>query len=115
MAQRLLRLICKHCKEPCDVQREQLPPDFELPEGQPIYHGKGCRECRGTGYAGRQGIFELLLLNDELRELVVQRASANILLAAAKRAGLTLLRDDGWSKVRAGLTTVEEVLRVTKA
>jgi general secretion pathway protein E/type IV pilus assembly protein PilB len=115
MAQRLLRTICKSCKEPLEVEHERLPPDFTLADGEQVFHGAGCRDCRGSGYSGRQGIFELLTLNHELKELIVQRASANVLLEAALANGLRLLREDGWDKVRAGMTTVEEVLRVTKA
>ncbi|MCG3136677.1 MAG: Type II secretion system protein E [Phycisphaerae bacterium] len=115
LAQRLVRTICKHCRKSIDADRDRLPADFELGRGETIYQGVGCRNCRGTGYAGRLGIFELLTFSDELRELVVQRASANILLKEAVRNGLQLLRHDGWDKVRAGLTTIEEVLRVTKA
>ena len=115
MAQRLLRKICKHCKEPLDLEHVKLPSDFQIEKDETVFHGTGCRECRGSGYAGRTGIFELLIMNDELRELVVQRAAANVLRNVAVRAGLRLLREDGWDKVRAGLTTVEEVLRVSKA
>ena len=114
MAQRLLRRICKSCKEPVEVNPERLPADFNW-QGQTLYHGKGCRECRGSGYAGRQGIFELLVFNDELKEMVNQRASANLLLQSAIGSGLEVLRVDGWKKVLDGITTVEEVLRVSKA
>ncbi len=115
LAQRLIRIICEKCKQPMKVEPKQLPPDFKLDKGTVLYHGTGCRECRGSGYAGRRGIFELLILDDELRDMIVQRASATQLMRAALRNGLQLLREDGWDKVRAGLTTVEEVLRVTKA
>ena len=115
LAQRLLRVICKKCKQPMKVEPKQLPPDFKLDEGTTLYHGTGCRHCRGSGYSGRQGIFELLILDDTLREMIVQRASAAQLLKVALKHGLRLLRHDGWDKVRAGVTTVEEVLRVSKA
>ena len=114
LAQRLLRTICEKCKEPMTVDAKQLPPDFKLDRGQTLYHGKGCRHCRGSGYAGRLGVFELLVLDDSLRELVIRRASAAEMLKVAVKGGLRLLRDDGWDKVRAGQTTVEEVLRATK-
>ncbi|QOJ15343.1 MAG: Flp pilus assembly complex ATPase component TadA [Planctomycetia bacterium] len=115
MAQRLVRTICKHCREsyvPEDVRA--LPKDFEYKPGEKLARGRGCRECHNTGYAGRRAIYELLSLNDELRELIVQRASASQLLPAARRNGLRLLRDDGWAMVRAGHTTPEEVVRATK-
>ena len=115
LAQRLVRMICKKCKQSVKVEAQQLPADFKLDKGAKLYHGKGCRDCRGSGYSGRQGIFELLVLDDELRDLIVQRASAAQLLRVAVKNDVRLLRMDGWDKVRAGLTTVEEVLRVTKA
>ena len=91
-----------------------LPPDFELEPNQKLFRGKGCRECRHIGYKGRLGIFELLMMTPELRELVVTRASAGQILKVARRDGLKSLREDGWNKVRAGLTTPQEVLRVAK-
>ena len=115
LAQRLVRTICKHCKEAYKPDVDQLPKDFQLPPDGLLYRGRGCRECRNVGYKGRVGIYELLMMNDELRELVVQRASAGVIQEAAIRNGLKLLREDGFDKVRAGLTTCEEVLRVAKA
>ncbi|MCZ6652765.1 MAG: type II secretion system ATPase GspE, partial [Planctomycetota bacterium] len=115
LAQRLLRVICEKCKQPTKVEPKQLPPDFKIDKSTTLYHGTGCRHCRGSGYAGRQGIFELLILDDTLRDMIVQRASAAQLLRVALKDGLRLLRHDGWDKVRAGITTVEEVLRVSKA
>jgi general secretion pathway protein E/type IV pilus assembly protein PilB len=115
LAQRLVRKICPSCKEGYAPDRAALPPDFEFKPGAQLYRGRGCRECRHIGYRGRLGIYELLLMNDEIRELVVQRASAGVIQKAARRNGLRLLREDGWEKVRAGVTSPEEVLRVTKA
>jgi len=115
LAQRLVRTICPHCKESYEPDRAGLPADLDLEPGQQLHRGHGCRECRYVGYKGRIGIFELLMLNEELRELVVQRASASRIQQAALTNGLRLLREDGWDKVRAGHTTPEEVLRVTKA
>ena len=89
---------------------------FDYEPGQVLWRGSGCRDCRGTGYAGRRGLFELFVMNDELREMILQRKSAVQLLPVAKdKAGLVLLRDEGWRLVRAGHTTLEEVLRATKA
>ena len=93
----------------------ELPGDFELEPGEKLRRGNGCMECRHTGYRGRLGIFELLMMNDELRELVVKHASATQVLEVARRYGLKLMREDGWAKVRRGLTTVHEVNRVTKS
>ncbi len=115
MAQRLVRTICPHCKEQYVPEHPgQLPRDFDYQPGEKLWRGRGCRECRQTGYAGRRAIFELLVMDDELREMVVQRKSAAQMLPVARRNGLRLLREDGWRLVRRGLTTPEEVLRATK-
>ncbi len=115
LAQRLVRTICKHCREQYVPENpDTLPRDFVYQPGEKLWRGHGCRDCRNTGYAGRQGVFELMVLNDELRELIVQRKSAAQLLPAARSAGLCLLREDGWRLVRDGRTTPEEVLRATK-
>ncbi|HOB74158.1 MAG TPA: type II secretion system ATPase GspE [Phycisphaerae bacterium] len=114
LAQRLVRKICPHCKEAYEPDLAALPKDLVLEPGQLLYRGRGCRECRNIGYRGRLGIFELLMIDDELREMIVQRASAGRIQQVALKHGLKLLREDGWGKVRAGLTTPEEVLRATK-
>ena len=113
LAQRLVRTICPHCREEYKPDRDALPQDFVIDKGQVLYRGVGCRECRQIGYRGRIGIYELMLINDELRELIVQRASAGRIRQVAMQHGLRLLRQDGWDKVLAGHTTCEEVLRVT--
>jgi type II secretion system protein E len=113
LAQRLVRTICPHCKEAYEPDREALPQDFKIEKGQVLYRGIGCRECRQVGYRGRIGIYELLMMNDEIRELVVQRGSAGRIRHVGLNNGLKLLRQDGWDKVLAGHTTCEEVLRVT--
>lgn len=115
LAQRLVRKVCSHCKEAYLPDRAALPADFEIKPGQQLYRGRGCRECRHIGYSGRLGIYELLVMNDEIRELVVQRSSSMVIQKAALRNGLRLLREDGWNKVTVGVTTPEEVLRVSKA
>jgi len=108
LAQRLVRLICPHCKTPAG---RKLTPGGEWIE---TWRGAGCPYCFGAGYSGRIGIFELMELNDELRGLIMQNADAVALTAAARRNGMRRLAEDGWLKVRIGLTTVEEVLRVTQ-
>jgi type II secretory ATPase GspE/PulE/Tfp pilus assembly ATPase PilB-like protein len=115
LAQRLLRTNCKHCKEEYEPDLASLPADFELEPGEHLWRGRGCRECHNSGYSGRIGIYELLMMTPEVRELVVGRASSTELLDQARKQGLAVLREDGWRKVREGRTTPEEVLRVTKA
>jgi general secretion pathway protein E len=119
MAQRLVRLLCRECREPCHPRQLDLPDDFPVDEclrrGERLYKAVGCRQCRGTGYSGRMGIYELLETNDEIRRLATEQAPTHVVKQAAIRAGMRTLREDGWRKVRRGLTTVEEVLRVTKA
>jgi general secretion pathway protein E/type IV pilus assembly protein PilB len=114
IAQRLVRKICVHCREEYEPDVSQLPGDLILKPGQKLFRGAGCRECRDCGYRGRIGIYELLVINDQLREMIVQRRSAQDLLVVAKRQGMHMIRDDGWEKVVGGLTTVEEIARVTK-
>ena len=87
----------------------------DLGNGATLYRAVGCRCCRGTGYNGRVGLFELLQTNDEVRRLAGERAPTNVIRQAAARAGMRTLRQDGWRKVGSGQTTVDEVLRVTKS
>ncbi|HSW43986.1 MAG TPA: type II secretion system ATPase GspE [Phycisphaerae bacterium] len=115
LAQRLVRRICPRCKEEYTPDYAALPPDLNLESGQKLRRGRGCRECRNIGFKGRLGIFELLMMTDEVRELVVQRSSAWKIQQLAMEQGLRLLREDGWEKVRSGVTTPEEVLRASKA
>jgi len=114
MAQRLVRTVCPACKKAYVPDRDQLPDDFELPDGQVLYRGEGCRKCRRTGYYGRTGLFELMVSTEAIRERIMARAPASEIAAAAKQAGMHLLRQDGWQKVRDGKTTPEEVTRGTK-
>ncbi len=114
MAQRLLRTICSACKEEYSPDRAELPADFVLEPGASLWRGKGCKRCRGTGYKGRMGLYELVEINDPIRDKVMARSSASdIVRTAQSTAGLRLLREDGWTKVRAGITTPEEVVRST--
>ena len=114
MAQRLVRTVCAECKEEYEPDREQLPADFCLEPGQRLWRGAGCRKCRGTGFRGRTGLFELLVADDPIREKIMERSSSGSIMNVAVRQGLRLLRKDGWMKVRAGITTPEEVMRSTK-
>jgi len=115
LAQRLVRKICESCKTAYEPEVAIIPPDFGYQPGEALHRGTGCRECRHTGYKGRLGIFELLVMNDEIRNLIVSRGTAtDIRNLARAKYGMKLLRDDGWTKVRSGITTVEEVVRVSK-
>jgi type II secretion system protein E len=111
MAQRLVRTICENCKEPYEPDGEQLPADFHFRKGEVLYRGAGCKRCRGTGYRGRSGLFELMVSTDAIREKIMVRAQSSELVKIAKDSGLRLIREDGWLKVRAGVTTPEEVIR----
>ncbi len=118
MAQRLVRTLCRHCREAYMPSEEDVPSDFPLEDytaGQPIYRAKGCRQCRNTGYSGRLGIYELLISNEEIRVLASERRGTNEIRKAAIASGMRTLRQDGWLKVARGVTSIEEVLRVTKA
>src|SRR5262245_33786949 len=108
LAQRLVRVICKHCKTPAG---KALSPEGEMVH---VHHGVGCAECQGRGYTSRVGIFELMEVNDYIRKLIMGNADASVLTEAARRNGMSNLREDGWKKVREGVTTVSEVMRVTQ-
>src|SRR5512146_2264282 len=117
MAQRLVRTICPHCKveqkvEPDYLRRIGFPED-EIGTAK-FWRGVGCESCRQQGYQGRLAIYELLVLNEALRPLVLSRAPASTIAQRAIEFGMRTLRTDGWNKVKAGLTTIEEVLRVTQ-
>lgn len=116
MAQRLVRRLCKHCREPYEPDRDKMPADFpwQRLEGRPLYRQVGCRECRHVGYSGRMGIYELLLTDNNIRQLAHDRASTWQIKQAAVKQGMRTLRDDGWTKAMAGQTTVDEVLRITR-
>ena len=108
LAQRLVRVICPACKQRDGVA---LSPDGEAVE---TYRGAGCEQCNGRGYTSRVGIFEMMEVNDEVRKLIMTDADATVLTRAARKNGMRNLREDGWRKVRDGVTTVQEVLRVTQ-
>lgn len=115
IAQRLVRTIHKGCKVHWTPEHpEKLPEDFGYTPGEELWIGEGCRECRNTGYAGRRAVYELLLMTDEIRQMVLDRKSASQILPVARANGLKLLREEGWRLVRKGVTTPAEVLRATK-
>ena len=117
LAQRLVRRICEQCKEPVQLRSELLinlgvdPAD--LGAGFPTFHGRGCSNCGNTGYRGRLAVYEVMVMRDELRELILKGVSAMELKRAAVKLGLSTLRMSALQKVREGLTTVDETLRVT--
>ena len=115
MSQRLVRRLCNTCKQPVNLDDIDLPHDFprDQVDGD-IFSATGCRECRNVGYSGRLGIYELMLTTDEVRDLATQNASSWELKKIAVRNGMKTLRDDGWRKVIAGKTSLDEVLRITK-
>ncbi len=115
LAQRLVRIICPNCREeikPADIAAmcEELGTD---PPWR-LFRGAGCRQCQGTGYRGRMGVFELMPVTEEIRGMILNRASARDIRMAAAKLGMRSLREDGWRLVAAGKTTLEEVLRATK-
>jgi type IV pilus assembly protein PilB len=116
VAQRLVRTICVNCKSPYTPSNEELMMLGLTPDqvaGQQFYYGKGCEICKNTGYKGRTALFEILDANDRIRDMILEKASATKLRAVAQRAGMISLRDAGISKVFAGLTTIEEVVKET--
>ncbi len=118
VAQRLVRRLCRHCKRPRAMTDEAFLRGVQFPlerlrEGT-VMEAVGCEECRQTGFRGRTGLYEIILVGEHLRPLILERASSSTLKAAALRHGMRTLRDDGWTKALAGLTTIEEVLRVSE-
>ncbi len=115
VAQRLVRLICPDCREALPAaEAERACRQHGLEDLRTLYRGIGCRQCQNTGYRGRTGIFELMMVGDPMRNLILERASAQALRELAEARGMNSLRRDGWRLVLAGRTTVEELLRVTK-
>ena len=117
MAQRLVRVICKSCKEAYTPDKASflkigIPP--EMAEGKTIYRGRGCAECLNTGYKGRTGLFELMPMDDEIKNLILKTSDANDIKRMAVKRGMITLRRDGAQKVLDGITTIEEIFRVTQ-
>jgi type II secretory ATPase GspE/PulE/Tfp pilus assembly ATPase PilB-like protein len=109
-------VLCVHCKQPDDsATAHAFKAKLGIPQDTMLYKSVGCRECRNTGFHGRQAIFEWMDTNPEIRQLILQNTSSDVLREAARRAGMRSLAEDGWRLVRKGMTTVEEVLSVTTA
>ncbi len=118
VAQRLVRLICPKCKGPEPVTNE-LSKIVEWKskdmEAVTLFEGRGCGFCKGTGYYGREAIYELLVLDEEIRQMIMARAPASLVRSCAIKNGMKTLHQDGWDKIRRGLTTLSEVIRVTQS
>ena len=116
IAQRLVRRLCSNCKTEYSPSLEQLmelelrPEDVE---GRTFWYGKGCENCNNTGYRGRQGIYEIMLLDDEMRDLIIKHASTQVLRLESKKRGMRTLRQSGLMAIYDGITTIEEVVRET--
>jgi len=116
VAQRLVRRICTSCKTPFEPSEAQLMELMLMPEdvkGKEFYYGRGCDRCNGTGYKGRIAVFEIMVFNDEIRELIMNQASTDVLRAAAQKGGMTLLRDNGLAAIYDGITTIDEIAKET--
>jgi general secretion pathway protein E len=117
LAQRLVRVACPHCREPYKpdaVIMREMKVEAEGIEQLNIFEVKGCDKCSQTGYWGRSGIFEYLEITDGIRRLILEKRDSNIIKEVARKSGMRTLREDGWLKVRQGMTTISEVLRVTQ-
>jgi type II secretion system protein E len=115
LAQRLVRVLCPLCKqEDTSPQANAFKAQQNIPADTRIFRAVGCRECRQTGYHGRRAIFEWMDSNNEMRQLILKNCSSDQIREAARRGGMRPLAEDGWRLVRSGVTTPEEVLRVTK-
>ena len=116
VAQRLVRRICTNCKTPFDPDEAQLKEigltEEDIKDKQ-LYYGRGCNRCNGTGYKGRTGLYEIMLFTEEIRNLIMNRASSNVLRVAAQKAGMRPLRDNGLAAIFDGITTIDEVVKET--
>jgi len=113
VAQRLVRVIDPNCKETYKPSPHLIKEFPSLKPNTNFYYGKGCNACKGIGFKGRKGIFELLVMNEEIKELVTAKASASAVKRAAEKQGMKTMRDNGLDKALAGVTTLEEILQVT--
>jgi type IV pilus assembly protein PilB len=116
VAQRLVRRICENCKtqfEPSETQLMELQLMPDDVKGKKFYYGRGCSKCNRTGYRGRIGIFEIMVFNDEIRDLIMNQASTNVLRAAGIKNGMRLLRDNGLAAIYDGITTIDEIAKET--
>jgi type II secretory ATPase GspE/PulE/Tfp pilus assembly ATPase PilB-like protein len=116
LAQRLVRTICPDCRAEATYDPEYLRAnEFTAAPGTKVYRGKGCDTCRQTGYRGRAAIFEVCIVTEGLRRMIIRKETGSALKARAIQDGMESLRTDGWRRVLKGQTTVEEIVRVTQA
>ena len=116
LAQRLVRVLCPHCKKPdTSATAQAFKAKLGIDASVTLFHTTGCRECRNTGFFGRQAIFEWMDTDEEIRQLILKNASTDQIRKAARKGGMRTLAEDGWRLVAQGITTVEEVLSVTTA
>ncbi len=115
LAQRLVRILCPQCRTemPIDADTARMLAGTEKPVGMTVYREKGCPACSDTGYKGRLGIYELLVVGDSVRGQILKKASAHVIRDSARKEGMSTLREDGLSKVASGITSIAEVARVT--
>jgi type II secretory ATPase GspE/PulE/Tfp pilus assembly ATPase PilB-like protein len=113
VAQRLVRVIDPNCKEAYHPNPSLLKEFPSVKPATDFYYGKGCNACKGIGFKGRKGIFELLVMNEDLKELVTSKTSAPAVKKAAEKGGMKNMRENGLEKALAGVTTLEEILQVT--
>ena len=116
LAQRLVRVLCKECREPYQITPAEIA-ELEIKtgaEGATVYRAKGCDACFHTGYLGRSAIYELLNVDDEMRQLIMKNTDASMIKALAMERGMRTLRQDGAAQVLEGVTSVDEVVRVTQ-
>ena len=115
LAQRLVRVLCPECKRVDESSRAlALREQLELPREIPLYASVGCKACRQTGFHGRRGVFEMMELTYPIRQLILRGASSGEVMEVARQEGMTTLSEDGWRLVRQGITSADEVLRVSK-
>ena len=116
LAQRLVRVLCPNCKKPANHSKAFLEQaGFPMAQAPRVMQAAGCEQCRQTGYQGRAALFEICLVTPALQEMISQGKSGEVLRTKALQEGMIPLRQDGWNRVAAGVTTVEEVVRVTAA
>jgi general secretion pathway protein E/type IV pilus assembly protein PilB len=116
MAQRLVRTVCKKCREPytpTEYEMRVLNLNPEEIRKTTLWRGRGCGDCARTGYRGRTGIYEIFTVDDEIRRLIYEKVPSNVIRARARELGMRTLRQDGIRKIMAGLTTPEEVIAIT--